>query len=482
MKQSFAVINLFISLIILISSCGRGESGNKEIPTKPVAKAPIIKPGGQNRKIDKAHLKLYVENTASMDGYFEGYTQFKEVLSLLVNEVETIDTPKFLWDFYLINNVIIKQNISNRITSELTKNWVHGKGQRGNSEFEREVERILIKHKKDDISVLAADFIYSPKEGQTQKRLMEFQEFTKKAFLDANIDKKDLEVLLLRFNSDFNDIYYDINDKEVSDLNSRPYFLMIIAQKDLMNIFNEYITPNLKSRPGYTNSLIFNRRTSNDYSADDYTILTSTLNSTLLKAHKIKGKKVKSVEVSKSDQLQFAIAMNLSQLPVSEEYILNKSNYDVKNYSIIQIGKINNGNIHYPESNTFTKIMGSDKNKLKGLTHALLLSSNSNDVNNVDIKIKKQLPDWVKHYSNSDDRDIATNKAKQSQTFGLEFFLVGIREAYQHNNDNLYYTSIIVPVIPSPKSSGLWTVLFIGLLLMIIVGIIMIIKNKKQRQ
>lgn len=473
-----------LTIISIIFSCGKreenGSSGEvgTSLPNPVVVQTPKV---GKGKFTKNANLKLYIENTASMNGYIEGFTGFKEVLARLINEVEDIDSPRFSTHVYLINNKITELNIRDRITTDLTKNNVIGKGDRGNSEFEKVISKILDEHQNNEISVLAADFIYSPKDGETQKRLKEFQEFTKKAFLDADIKENNIEVLFLRFNSDFNAEYYDINNKDITGIDKRPYYLMVLANQELMKVFTEKVNPSLMTRNDFDHMVYFDTKGTDTYSLSDYSILTSTLNSGPLKANKIEDSKIKSISASRNGKLQLAIALDLSNIPVSEEYKMDHSNYELENYTITKIGKIDDNQIIFPTEQSPTAIMGADKEKLQNLTHVFVINSTEEGIKNLELKIKKEIPSWIDKFSNTDDRDIAENPLKQSQTFGLKFFIEGVDDAYKRNG-NIYFSTLSVGILPISEGSGMGSIFVILLIVSITVGIIFIIKNKNSRR
>lgn len=474
----------FLIIILITFSCGKREENTSLGEVENHLTNPVVVPTQEKREenaVKTANLKLYVENTASMNGYIEGFTGFKEVLAQLMNEVEVIDLPQFSTHVYLINNKITELNIPSRITTDLNKDVAFGKGDRGNSDFEKVISKILSKHQKDDISVLAADFIYSPKDGYTQQRLEEFQEFTKKAFLDADIKQNNIEVLFLRFNSDFNAEYYDLNNNDLIGINNRPYYLMVLANQELMKVFTKKVSPSLLARKDYENQVYFDNKSTEAYPLDDYSILTSTLNSGPLKANKIEDRKIKSISASRDGKLQLAIALDLSNIPVSEEYKMDHSNYQLENYTITKIGEIDDNQVIFPTEQSPTAIMGADKEKLQNLTHVFVINSTEEDIKNLELKIKKQIPSWIDKFSNTDDRDIAENPIKQSQTFGLKFFIQGVDDAYKRNG-NTYFSTLSVGIIPISEGSGLGSFVVILLLISIIVGIIFIIKNKNSRR
>ncbi|SFN84456.1 hypothetical protein SAMN05660413_02804 [Salegentibacter flavus] len=96
---------------LMFFSCGKREENAsiREVEKKQPNPA-VVQP-------KPANLKLYAENTASMNGYIEGFTNFKEALARLVNEVEILETPRFSTHVYLINNKITKLNTPDFIYS-----------------------------------------------------------------------------------------------------------------------------------------------------------------------------------------------------------------------------------------------------------------------------------------------------------------------------------------------------------------------------
>lgn len=490
MKQLIAGILFFTSLVFIISSCARDRTGNKNISSETVEKH--IKKDSviviENENIQKAHLKLYVENTASMDGYIDGRTRFKDVLRQLLIEIDNENSTEFETEFFLVNDRIKDPEFTaenTKIVDELTLELVKSKGEgsRGNSNFDQVLKMILENQENNDLSILAADLIYSPEDGETEKRLTEFRDLTKDAFLKARVANKELETTILRFKSDFTSVYYDINNDEIDDISERPFYLMIFGNRPIMDVFHKKILPELEANVNFEESFHLNNKSGDDYSISDYTVLTTVMNSTLLQPIQVVDSKTKSIEpanIENNSDLQFALAVDLSQIPASKDYLMDISNYKTENYSIEKIGVIRNNKAVF--ENSEVTIPNAELAKLEGLSHIILVSSTGSGVNDLTLKLVKNIPPWVQKYSNADDTDIATNPVKQNQTFGFSYLVEGLQEAYQQDGRNQNFFALTVPVQAASPGSGLGTIFWVVLLIILLVGIIFIIKNNKSRR
>jgi hypothetical protein len=163
MKQIIAIIGLF-GLIGVFSACEGGQGGG-DIKAQTHSDA-----GGltidSNTPLD-AVVKIYFENTLSMHGYINGNTSFKNVFRDLLVAVENEDDIDFTTEFYLINNKLTQTIFgaeTTHISEKLTPQSTAGKGNKGSSDFEEILDKILEKQEGDGILIIMADFIYSPKE------------------------------------------------------------------------------------------------------------------------------------------------------------------------------------------------------------------------------------------------------------------------------------------------------------------------------
>jgi len=440
MKQSFAVINLFISLIILISSCGRGgentENQKPAIPGVIIPKTPL-----------DATVKVYFENTLSMDGYINGNTEFKNVFRELLVAVENENEIDFTTQFYLINDKLTPTDFgvqTTKISEKLTPKNTAGKGNKGSSDFEEILDKILENQTGDAISVIMADFIYSPEgEKDTPSALNKLKTYTQNAFRKAGKDADDLETRIYRFTSDFNGVYYDINNKHITGIENRPYYYFVIAPSNLMPIFSNKIAPQLKNNSGYKNEALF---TAKEFNSIPTQVLTSTANNGRIRS---RNDDLEIIKNPKKGNLEFTVLANLTELPVDDKYLLDKKNYKLANpeFSIKDIGLVKGKNIDFSEQGAI-KIDPSTlvKIKDKNFTHAILFSTEEFVSEDLEFALRKRIPSWVEEVNSNDDQRIKSDSLEQTRTFSFAHLVNGISKAYELQSGNDEYFKIIIPI------------------------------------
>jgi len=118
-----------------------------------------------------------------MDGYINGNTSFKDVFRELLVAVDNENKIDLETEFYLINNELTPTNFgveNTKISEELTPQSTAGKGNKNSSNFEEILNTILQKQDENVISIIMADFIYSPKgESNTISALNKLRTYTK---------------------------------------------------------------------------------------------------------------------------------------------------------------------------------------------------------------------------------------------------------------------------------------------------------------
>src|SRR5699024_4489343 len=130
---------------------------------------------------------------------------------------------------------------------------------------------------------------------------------------------------------------------------SRPYYLTITGEADRVLDLNENI--DLKVA-GFVNQLTL---TTDDFSENNYySVLTSTYNQGRFKpirsmssAKYVRGIEDVEVNVRSSAPFSFAVAVDLSRIPVEESYKVNTANYEILDviYAIDSIVRIEQNDI-----------------------------------------------------------------------------------------------------------------------------------------
>ena len=63
-------------------------------------------------------------------------------------------------------------------------------------------------------------------------------------------------------------------------------------------------------------------------------------------------------------------------------------------------------------------------------THVLVFSTQGNNLNDLQVALKKQTPAWVQQTSSTNDTAIKQDQAEQDKTFGFRYLVAGVEEAY----------------------------------------------------
>ena len=439
------LLKIFI-VLFLFSSCGgrNGQSEKNSSIYESEGKAPEITP---ETPLDAA-VKIYFENTLSMDGYMNRNTDFKDVFRELLVAVDNEDRIDLETEFYLVNNELTREDfgVENiKISERLTPRSTANKGNKGSSNFEEILNTVLQNPAGDVVSIIMADFIYSP-DGQqnTPSALNKLKTYTQDAFLKATSKQNDLETRIYHFTSDFEGTYYDFNNKHIRGVKNRPYYYFVIAPASLMNVFESNIASQLKRNETFKNEAFFSTE---QYNAQfSLEILSSTANNGRIK---VKDKNILIHDYPRQGNLEFTVLVNLENLPLSDEFITNPSNYQLNNseFKIKNIGLTRDRDIVF-DANNSVKISGADFIPIKDatFTHAFQFAAEGMVSENLHFALKKTIPAWVSNNHSADDRNIQSDSLEQTKTFGFGHLVEGVSNAFIQKGNNDNYFDIQIPV------------------------------------
>jgi len=445
MKQLISASIVCMFFISIISCKGDRNSGNNST-SNPTNGNPTKAPKGPLAPLN-ATVKIYFENTLSMDGYINGNTGFKDVFRELLVAVDNENDIDLETEFYLLNNELTPTNFgvdNTKISEKLTPKSTANKGNKGSSNFEEILNTVLQNQEGDVISVIMADFIYSPEgEPDNPSALNKLRTYTQDAFLKAAKQNANLETRVYSFTSDFNGIYYDINNKHIQGLKTRPYYYFVIAPANLMPVFANNIAPQLKKAPGYKNEALF---TAAEFNSIPTETLTATANNGRIKARE---REIEVISYPKSGNLEITVLVDLTELPVDNNYLFNKNNYHLANpeFFIKDIGLVQGKNIDFSkqgsikmESSTLVRI------KNKRFSHAILFTTEGMVSEDLKFALKKKIPAWVENIKSNDDRQIGSDSLEQTKTFGFGHLIEGVSRAYELKSGSDQYFNITIPV------------------------------------
>jgi len=245
-------------------------------------------------------------------------------------------------------------------------------------------------------------------------------------------------MLIIKMHSSYGGLYYSYNAPSGTRYDGqRPYYIIVVGSKDDMARLtrdNSYSTfSKFAEMPGYENEYLF--ETSGIYKPYYSLLLSHPSIRGRFQPERGQDKQVTDINGVENERdgngIQLALAVDLGNMFIDEDYLTNPNNYKVESdddIRILSISKINGKQISPAER----KYAGS-------ATHIFLLAmkqiSNEQTVN---IKLLNHLPSWVEQSSSDDDTNVNGSRFAQT-TFGLKYLLRGIYDSYKMNAEEEPY-------------------------------------------
>ena len=353
MRKTLFQISVITIILLVFCSCERSDRRvtkvEQTVAIDTTASLETPEPAIVEQKALK--IKLYIENSGSMFGYVNGRTQLKDMLQNLLVDLKYEYNEENI-EIYFVNTKIYNNPIKSDVKDFADKLSPYSIkiGQTGSSDLNDIFRQITSEIEDNSISILISDFIYSIKKGNTVNLLGEQQALTKDVFLTADKKGQKLTTNVYQYSSDYEGKYYDFNDDGKPFKGQRPYYLAVIGEQGNIKQFTDQIGPKFPKYKGYSNEYLL---TAEDFKVEDFTVLSSTYNVGRIKP--IRGSEVngqvRKIEVEDSGRgdvtFQMAIAVDLSSLAVTNNYITNIENYELENddYTLFEIGQIEDENI-----------------------------------------------------------------------------------------------------------------------------------------
>lgn len=373
---------------------------------------------------------IFLENSGSMVGYYNGATNLKKVVYNLVVDIG------YLYDSisrFTINNQSYQMydSIENFVQG-LNNNKIKNGGNilsQASSKFERIFYDFLNSDFENNINILISDCAYSVNNQDPEAYLNGCEALIKNYFL-SNLKKNEIKTILLKYNSEFRGKCYHYDrvykrEKSTELDNVRPYYIWIVGNTENINELIENI--NLLNSENFENYFVFTSL--NTIKINNY-VLDNTYK--IGDFRKDRDNNYKLTKVEKSDRgdtkgdFQFVFLADLSEIQISDEYLLNSKNYLIASKDSFSLEILNIDDI---------KLHQNDKSKIKdSFTH--LFKVKTSDITNVeqslDIFLKIVKPDWVDLSSSKNELDACNSTDK---TFGFSYLFDGVFNAYLLHND-----------------------------------------------
>ena len=394
-------------------------------------------------------VQIYVENTGSMDGYFRGNTDFKNMLAEILPDINYhYDSVSYN---FINSNVYPSrtQDIKAFIKSLEPTSPNYNQGNRHYSDINEIINQMLINANTNGISLLVSDCIYGSSTGNNAPVLSSEKAITKTNFLAQLKQTPDLSISVIRFLSSFsgNYYYYDQSSRKYkiqkispSD-GKRPYFLWIIGKADVLEGFIKKV-PIKKSLPGYKNAFKIINRKQEALGDISFSVLKETgkQGSFDQDGRGLLITSIEDIDLSRREKsFEMTIAVNLNGIQANSRFISKTSNYRLsKGWKIVSVQPIGNSTVENSR----------DRQRIKAIkaTHSIRVKivdlKQATEEDKFTLRLltpsKYGVPLWDR-YSTEDGQRLAeairvNNKkliaSEIQKTLGISHFVNGVYEAY----------------------------------------------------
>jgi len=400
--------------------------------------ADIWQPETAITKADKFNINVFLENSASIDGYVGDNSSFKTTIFKLLTDLKNFSSADSLNLNYINTKPIpIKVSASRDDIDDFYKrlnpsDFKSAGGMRGSTDIEKMLKLILDNSNSRNLSVFISDCVFSPGKNDAKKYLDGQYASIYNDFTNAKRTNPDLSVIILQCTAKFEGTYYDYFDTQHKNINTdRPYYIWFIGTStQIKNLVDYKIFELIKN--GYANKLVI--QAIKDVSQPSYKIQyrprIGEFDSKSLADGIITGASTSRDNQSKG-LFGFNVAVNFSSSLQDANYFLDTANYELSNkkYSL-KVEAI------------------TDKNNaaLSGFTHILKLQTSELKDETLRIDIVGKAPSWVYTSTSTNDTRIETDDSEKQKTFGFKYLVDGVCDAFYPKSNTNTVSSISITI------------------------------------
>ena len=414
-------LHYLVNSLIMISAISCGNSNSRSIKAKEIepkdnegSKQPIELPIKGERKIAKAI--YYLENSGSMFGYVNGFSEYVDVVSELSEKPEFVD-QKTKREFNFVNggNNIRVTNIGEdpAILKDKLNLRGYNCGDVTRSNLNAMFQLALSKAINDTITVLITDAIYDIGNPEAPLNVLSTEgKETRSRFIER-LNEGDLQTLIVKLSSHFEGNYYPVTGGVIRLSQKRPFYIFIFGETELLN--NYFSEDYIKSLDGYEDLARFLIPSELDI---PYQITTVDMIGSF-KFNKRNKNKLESIKKDRhGNGFQFVFAADFSSIPYSDSYLKTLSNYSCSNPDF---------EVSYVEDAGNIKLYGLNFEP----THLIAIKSIKSPFGLLDVSLNNSVPDWISRTNSENEKNIINDT---TYTFGFKFLTSAISEAYTYKS------------------------------------------------
>lgn len=197
---------------------------------------PVLPPEEIN---DSIELKVYVENSGSMDAYMCAGSNLKDAVFDYVSDLKRLTTSCSL---YYINSKVIPYNgeLNSYIKDLTPQSFAKAGGDRSNTDLRDIFEKIIRANGKQCVSVFVSDCILDIPENAIDF-FGNCQVSIKNTFNEALSANPGLGVEIIKLESKFEGYWYCGHNRELLKDVKRPYYIWVIGDQRYLAEFNKKV-------------------------------------------------------------------------------------------------------------------------------------------------------------------------------------------------------------------------------------------------
>ncbi len=372
---------LLISLLFILFGC----------PKKiEVSNTPIV----SSIKSDEPILKVYIENSGSMDGYMCDGSQLKDAIYDYVSDLNrNTDTT----ELFYINSTIIpyRGNITSYIKDLNPTAFRQAGGNRANTDLGNMIAQVLETINDTTVAVFVSDCILDLPSKDAKDFLTNCEIRIKDEVINTQKRIPNLGIEILKLSSDFSGKYFQTNGSvEILKDVKRPYYIWIFGNKNYLAKFNSDVPLSLLSDYDLGGIVSFSNQ-----SDIPFDILNKALTGRVI--------------TSTQGDYQITILADFRTTLQPDGTIMDKANYEFNN-SNLNVGGI------YPIST-----------KNSNYTHFInfTIPKGTQIAQECLTFLTPKLPVWVSETNDDMGVNITDNLSK---TTGIKYLIQGVADAYKN--------------------------------------------------
>ena len=379
--------------------------------------------------VEDLTLTVYFERSGSMVPYDQrgGGGQLKKAVNDLINHFPAGSKV----EINIVNDGIYpyQHTVDEFLKDRDIYQSTAGVGNASYTDFQLIFNKILEAQRPGNVSVLVSDLIYSPQDTHgvsLDKIFNEENSLATRVFARY----KGKSVVVQQSMGDYSGKYYPYNGVPFEYNGKRPFYLVIIADGDVMDqLAQDKRYSGVLDASGVHNSYRFNQGTAE--------VPCRVLPEWKDNAGRFRVKHGDNIVLAKcagdrqTGKLCFSLAADLSGLMQNDAMLTNPANYEVSSID---------GYTLTVQPITQDMLTSNNKEYLEGMTHVLTLVGDlKSPRDEVHIALRNELPGWVRQ--SSSDNDTNAGGSFSTTTLGLEQLLGGMFDAMKGGNS--YFDVVI---------------------------------------